>query len=545
MYLKSVEMQGFKSFADKIYLDFNPGITAIVGPNGSGKSNISDAIRWVMGEQSIKSLRGSKMEDVIFAGTVARKPLGFAEVSLTLDNSAKIFPLDFEEITVSRRVYRSGESEYSINKSPCRLKDIHELFMDTGLGREGYSIIGQGKIDEILSNKSEDRRHIFEEAAGITKYKYRKYEAEKKLSNTTENLTRIYDILSELENQLEPLREQSEKAKKYLNLREELKALDLKVSVINIRKSKSELEVIEKNYKELSFDIEVIENNIELSEKQISSMYDEISEIEKLTEEYRDNEKESIAAVNDYSNRINILLTNLEHEKENIKRIENDIERSAGSGKYLDEMLSEYKARIKALTSEKEKNEAELSKKQECFENYETGLNSLNKQLESLTAQTEEKNLVIISSKEKILSSELLISTYNSRKSVICDELKSKDNDYKEFEVNFNQLSEEKERKYAEISELKDKFEEAKKLLDNNENELKSLSDKKQFLISQISQKNSKRAVLEEMENEFEGYGKSVKAVMSAFNSGILRKAVLHGPLSQLINTEKKICYRN
>ena len=179
MYLKSVELQGFKSFADKIYLDFNPGITAIVGPNGSGKSNISDAIRWVMGEQSVKTLRGSRMEDVIFAGTEVRKPQGFAEVSLTLDNSQRIFDVDFEEVTVTRRVYRSGEGEYFINKAPCRLKDIHELFMDTGLGREGYSIVGQGKIDEILSNKSEDRRQIFEEAAGITKYKYRKRRGEK------------------------------------------------------------------------------------------------------------------------------------------------------------------------------------------------------------------------------------------------------------------------------------------------------------------------------------------------------------------------------
>ena len=210
MLLKSVEMQGFKSFADKIYLDFNPGITAIVGPNGSGKSNISDAIRWVMGEQSIKTLRGSKMEDVIFSGTQNRKPMGFAEVSLTLDNSKGFFPLDYEEITVTRRVYRSGEGEYFINRVGCRLKDIHELFMDTGLGREGYSIIGQGKIDEILSNKSEDRRQIFEEAAGITKYKYRKNEAERKLNHTTENLTRVKDIMAELENQIGPLFEQSE-----------------------------------------------------------------------------------------------------------------------------------------------------------------------------------------------------------------------------------------------------------------------------------------------------------------------------------------------
>lgn len=216
MHLKRLEIQGFKSFADRIQLEFNSGITAVVGPNGSGKSNISDAIRWVLGEQSAKTLRGGKMEDVIFAGTEHRKPMGFAEVSLTFDNSDGVLPIDFSEVTVTRRVYRSGESEYMINKTPCRLKDIYELFLDTGIGKDGYSIIGQGRVDEILSSKSEDRRAIFEEASGIMKYKVRKQEAEKKLEMTRQNLLRINDIIAELENQLEPLREQSEVAKRYL-----------------------------------------------------------------------------------------------------------------------------------------------------------------------------------------------------------------------------------------------------------------------------------------------------------------------------------------
>ena len=216
MYLKSIEMQGFKSFADKIKLHFNKGLTSVVGPNGSGKSNISDAVRWVLGEQSAKSLRGSKMEDVIFAGTQHRKPVGFAQVTLTIDNSDKALPLDYSEVTISRRVYRSGESEYFINKTLCRMKDIHELFMNTGVGKEGYSIIGQGRIDEILSNRSEDRRSIFEEAAGIMKYKVRKIEAERKLESTKQNILRIEDIILELESQLEPLRDQADKARKYL-----------------------------------------------------------------------------------------------------------------------------------------------------------------------------------------------------------------------------------------------------------------------------------------------------------------------------------------
>jgi len=277
LHLKSVELQGFKSFADKIYLDFNHGITAIVGPNGSGKSNISDAIRWVMGEQSVRSLRGSRMEDVIFAGTEVRKPQGFAEVSLVLDNSTRLFPLDYEEVTVTRRVYRSGEGEYFINRNACRLKDIHELFMDTGLGREGYSIVGQGKIDEILSNKSEDRRRIFEEAAGITKYKYRKNEAEKKLERTNENLTRVNDIMLELSSQIEPLRHQSEKAKRYLNLREELKDIEVNAAVVSIEKNKKDLETAKVEYNAVSESILTLQKETEETENAVNSLYGDIS----------------------------------------------------------------------------------------------------------------------------------------------------------------------------------------------------------------------------------------------------------------------------
>ena len=229
MYLKKLEMYGFKSFADKTTLEFMPGITVVMGPNGSGKSNISDSIRWVLGEQSMKSLRGSKSEDLIFAGTENRKGLGFSESSLILDNSDGKLPIEYSEVVVTRRLYKTGESEYFINKTPCRLKDILELFMDTGIGKDGYSIIGQGKIDEILSTNSDDRRHIFEEAAGIVKYKARKTESEKKLEQTRINLIRINDILLEIEGNLENLKDSSEKAKTYLNLREELKNIEVRI----------------------------------------------------------------------------------------------------------------------------------------------------------------------------------------------------------------------------------------------------------------------------------------------------------------------------
>ena len=236
MYLKRLEMKGFKSFANRTELVFAPGITAIVGPNGSGKSNVTDGIRWVLGEQSAKSLRGAKMEDVIFAGSSSRKPVGYCEVSITFDNADQKLFLDYDEVTVTRRVNRSGESQFFLNKQACRLKDIHELFMDTGIGKEAYSLIGQGRIDEILSAKSEGRRAIFEEAAGIVKYKTRKNEAERKLEQTEENLSRIHDRIHELQTQIEPMKEQAEKAKEWKKKKDELKKVEIALYVDKIER---------------------------------------------------------------------------------------------------------------------------------------------------------------------------------------------------------------------------------------------------------------------------------------------------------------------
>ncbi len=256
MYLKSLEIQGFKSFPDKTVLQFGDDITAIVGPNGSGKSNISDAISWVLGEQSSKALRGAKMEDVIFGGTLKRPQVGFAEASLLLDNSDGELRIDTNEVMVTRRYYRSGESEYYINRQSARLRDINELFMDTGLGREGYSNIGQGRIDEILSLKSTDRREVFEEAAGISKYRHRKEETERRLSSTEENLTRIGDKISELELQVEPLRHQAEKAKQYLEFRDELKTLEISVWLDTLERLAAAAKKTEEDYNAAAFQLE-------------------------------------------------------------------------------------------------------------------------------------------------------------------------------------------------------------------------------------------------------------------------------------------------
>ena len=249
MYLKNIEVQGFKSFAQKINFEFHNGITGIVGPNGSGKSNVGDAVRWVLGEQSAKQLRGGNMQDVIFSGTETRKPLGYASVAITLDNSDHKLNVDFEEVTVTRRLYRSGESEYLMNGASCRLKDINELFYDTGIGKEGYSIIGQGQIDKILSGKPEERRELFDEAAGIVKFKRRKAVTEKKLAEEQQNLVRVNDILSELTRQLEPLERQSETAKIYLKKKEELKILDINMFLLEMERIRNDLAKVEDRYR--------------------------------------------------------------------------------------------------------------------------------------------------------------------------------------------------------------------------------------------------------------------------------------------------------
>ena len=286
MYLKRIELQGFKSFANKTVLELKPGITAIIGPNGSGKSNISDAIKWVLGEQSMKELRGDKSEDIIFSGTQNRKSLGFAEVSIVLDNSDKSLPVEFTEVMVTRRLYRTGESGYYINKVQCRLKDVQELFMDTGIGKNGYSIIGQGKIDQILSSKSEDRRKIFEEAAGIVKFRARRDETEKKLEQTKLNLMRINDILTELENNLEPLKVQSDKAKEYLKLKEELKNIEIGLYLYKIDDLKNKIAKLDND--KIIYENQSEEENKKLNEKQnlkeeIKDFIDQLSEqIERL-----------------------------------------------------------------------------------------------------------------------------------------------------------------------------------------------------------------------------------------------------------------------
>ena len=361
MVLKSLILQGFKSFPDRTEIKFLGGMTAIVGPNGSGKSNISDAIRWVLGEQSSRSLRGAKMEDVIFSGTAKRGPVGFAEVSLILDNSTGVFRSPFTEIMVTRRYYRSGESEYYLGKKHCRLKDIRELFMDTGLGRDGYSSIGQGRIDEILSLKSEDRREIFEEAAGITKFRVRKEEAERRLAATEENLTRIRDLYDELTRQLEPLERQAEKAEQYLALKSELRVLEVSLWLRQLNRLKADAD-------KLSRDAETFRGQLEqakTAQEQLYSRADrltgELHEIDREIDALRASLRESERNAAEQESRIAVLRANIENAQRNIERVQAERAEREKQAESLDAQLTARKTRVDALETEKNGQQDTLS----------------------------------------------------------------------------------------------------------------------------------------------------------------------------------------
>ncbi len=540
MRLKNIEMQGFKSFADKIYLDFNSGITAIVGPNGSGKSNISDAIRWVMGEQSIKSLRGSKMEDVIFAGTEARKALGFAEVTLTLDNTDGYFSLDFPEITVTRRVYRSGEGEYYINKTLCRLKDIHELFMDTGLGRDGYSIIGQGKIDSILSTKSEDRRQIFEEAAGVSKYKYRKLEAERKLVQTMDNLTRVQDILSELEGQLEPLSRQSEKAKKYLVLRDELRGLDINVSIINIDNIKEELSRLGRDFDILKSQIDDISAELAKTDAEVSAMYNEIRRYDEEIAQISDEERNVAQKISEAEKNIGILLNDIEHNERNIERLEIEIERVLEGVKLADQEIDLHKGRLSELNRENESTSIEIEEVTKLATKAGENVGEKSSILEEVKSKIIDITSELNSLRGYVDNFKILSDSFSGRKADILAELENKSKDKEKLVSQMNEASVLKDKCKADVLDAEVKQRETETILAEKKAEAVKMLDLKNKHLLELSQKRSRRTMLMDMEREFEGYGKGVKSVMTAYNDGSLKKVEIYGPLAQLIRTDKK-----
>jgi len=539
LFLKSIELQGFKSFADKVVLHINKGVTAVVGPNGSGKSNISDAVRWVLGEQSAKSLRGSKMEDVIFAGTQHRKPVGFAQVSLLIDNSDKALPIDFSEVTITRRVYRSGESEYFINKTPCRLKDINDLFMNTGVGKEGYSIIGQGRIDEILSTRPEDRRAIFEEAAGIMKYKVRKKEAERKLESTSQNLLRIDDIIHELESQLEPLQEQAETARKYLALSNELKALEVALYLDNIEKSREKIEEIEIQFKQVEKDI--LEEKARLEEK-INENRGKTERLDKLKKILEGLRTELI----ELDKNIDQLDSQIKLDEEKISHIESS---NAASSQNIDEL----KERLKMLDADIEKRNNRLSLLDKDREKYRELLYEAEEKLAEVLSRLDESEKRIELMKQEVMDKLDVLSECRTRYNSLKNEKETFNVRQRKIETEINRVILDRdhgkmqlEQAQNDLNIYRDNLEAKKAEIKQNEESLQSLKNDLDILrkeqnqcLGELQSIKSRSRILKEMESSLEGYNNSVKAILKAcreregFGDGI------YGALAQLITVRE------
>ena len=540
MYLKRLEMQGFKSFADKTVLEFMPGITSVIGPNGSGKSNIADAIRWILGEQSMKQLRSGKSVDVIFSGTQNRKSLGFAEASLIFDNTDGSLPIEYTEVTITRKIYRTGETGYFINKTPCRLKDILELFMDTGIGKDGYSIIGQGKIDEILSNKSEDRRNVFEEAAGIVKYKTRKEESEKKLEHTKLNLLRINDILTEIESNIDPLKAQSDKAKKFLELKQELKEIEVGLFVYNIEKYKE-------NITKTTEDLEIMTSNCSLEEEKlekIKTLKDELkAKIDEITEKIEKTQNigfESQKKQEEYNSEINVAKSKIENNENNIKIFNDEIEELKQKNIESEEEISNKLDKKNSLKENKAKFEKELKEKEE--------------ELKQITSKLSEKELKIEESK-RVLEQNIdrkyeLESDTNAQNTNIENIEKRKHQIDNEISSHISEIDkirfqkEEVEKGCYEVEKVKNDFQ---KKLDEIKSEKESI-DKKiknyDIKINNATQdlriKEARHKFLVETEKEKEGYTKSVKSLLKdCENIKELGKG-MNGALADLIDVPDK-----
>ena len=536
MYLKRLEMQGFKSFADKTVLEFMPGITAVIGPNGSGKSNISDSIRWILGEQSMKSLRGTKTQDIIFAGTQSRKSLGFAEASLVFDNTDGTLPIEYSEVTVTRKIYRSGETGYYINKAPCRLKDVVELFMDTGIGRDGYSIIGQGKIDEILSNKSEDRRHIFEEAAGIVKYRSRKEETEKKLEQTKLNLLRINDILTEIEGNLEPLQMQADKAKKYLNLKEELKNIEVGLFIYNIEKYRQALE-------ELTSDEEIMNSTLNQEEGKLEKikilkeeLKDRIDEITLQIENMQNIGFESQKEIEKLNSNINLAEAKIKNNIENTELYQKEIKELEEKIENLKQDIEQKQNKKDNLKQNKEKFENELKAKEEELKKLTEKLSSKEIEIEAKKKQVEENidkkyelqteistqtaNIDNIEKRQKQIKQEIDANILNLDRTRMKREDIAKG--FYQIENNRNKVLKSIENIYSQKQEIDKKIKEFDLQIINNTNDMRMKQSRYNFLV--------------ETEKEKEGYIKSVKSLLIDCEKIKELGKGMHGVLANIIS---------
>ena len=536
MYLKSLEVQGFKSFPDKTLIRFGDDITAIVGPNGSGKSNISDAVLWVMGEQSTKTLRGAKMEDVIFGGTQKRAAVGFAEATLTLDNTDRALPYDADEVMVTRRYYRSGDSEYYINRQSARLRDIHEMFMDTGLGREGYSNIGQGRIDEILSLKSADRREIFEEAAGISKYRHRKEETERKLQHTEDNLLRIGDKVSELELQLEPLKQQSEKAKKYLELKDQLQGVEVAVWLDTLEKLTANAKKAEEDYASASF-------VLKQAHEDLDKLYAQSEEMGAMLR-HRDEELESIrvqvslldATHQQMDGQVAVLQGNVRNNEDNIARIEEELQGQEDRSGGITAQLEQTRQRIAQI-------DQELAQKRQSLDALQQELSAMTASAEGITRQFME-----LRAAESTLTAEIA-----GREA----DVHAIEENLQENQTRKQQIEEDTAAGVARETEAKQALEDCRKELRKAQDDVTAanntisgyslrqttrakrrdeLAQQLRDLTGKLDSVQAKTRVFRAMERDFESYQKSVRMVMQEAQRGTIRN--VHGPVSRLIRTD-------
>ena len=536
MYLKSLEVQGFKSFPDKTLIRFGDDITAIVGPNGSGKSNISDAILWVMGEQSTKTLRGAKMEDVIFGGTQKRAAVGFAEATLTLDNSDRALAYDSDEVMVTRRYYRSGDSEYYINRQSARLRDIHEMFMDTGLGREGYSNIGQGRIDEILSLKSADRREIFEEAAGISKYRHRKEETERKLAHTEDNLLRIGDKVSELEMQLEPLRVQSEKAKKYLELKEELQGVEVAVWLDTLDKLSAAAKKAEEDYASASFVLQQAHDDLNKLYAKSEQMSAELRHKDEELENIRSQVSMLDATHQQMEGQMAVLRGNVQNNENNIARIEEELQGQEDRSGGINAQMEQARQRIAEI-------EKGLEEKRAAVAALQQELTALSANAEGMTRQflelrTAESNLTadLAGREADIRGLETSLQENDARMQELKADLASGNARKETAEDELNACCNELKNVQDDVTAANNTINGYAMRQANRVKRAEELEAQVRELTAKLDGVQAKLRVFRAMERDYENYQKSVRMVMQEAQRGALRN--IHGPVSRLIRTE-------
>lgn len=538
MLLKSLELHGFKTFPDKTKLNFGKGVTSVVGPNGSGKSNISDAIRWVLGEQSTKALRCSKMEDVVFTGTPKRKSQGFAQVTLSIDNSDRRLDFDSDELSVTRRYYRSGESEYMINKTTVRLKDINELFMDTGLGRDGYSIIGQGKIDEIISSKPENRREIFEEAAGISKYRYRKSEATNRLNKAEENLVRLRDILSELEGRVEPLKKESDRAKEFLELSAKKKTLEIGIWVNTLEQSDKTLKSQEEKINIARNQDEETEKNLIEIRQQSEKVYLEMNSHTAKADEIRRKISQVEQYLSEERKKIAVFENDMQHNIELINQLKDDINNTDISTKDLDEAIAikeatidKAKIHIQEIEENSNNNQLSLAEIENDISTFSNNGDELTKQLNKLTSKASEYKLNTLTNESSIVEIKARISSLNDNKFNVESDKKNDEKELKDYISMQNDLAKEIEALGNSIKGLNLKLENKNSKAEN----FKTLADK---LNLDTMEATRKAKLLEDLERNLEGFQKSVKIVMRESNRKTL--VGIHGPVSRMFKVDTK-----